>query len=94
MYNESTLHPRENSLADPRMGVNHSHLICNTCECKEPDCPGHFGHIELELPVYHIGFLDKINKVLRCVCYYCSKLLPDKVRIYLRFLLSKEKTRI
>ena len=79
MYNESQTDPRDDSLADPRMGVNQSQLICSTCDTKDPDCPGHFGHIELAVPIYHIGFLERINKVLRCVCYYCSKLLANKV---------------
>ena len=47
MYNESINHPRDNSLADPRLGANKSNLNCSTCLASEPDCPGHFGHIEL-----------------------------------------------
>jgi DNA-directed RNA polymerase II subunit RPB1 len=41
------------------------------------DCPGHFGHIELVKPVFHPGFLGVVNKVLRCVCWFCSTLLVD-----------------
>lgn len=43
------------------------------------ECPGHFGHIELAKPVFHVGFLVKTMKVLRCVCFFCSKLLVDSV---------------
>lgn len=43
------------------------------------ECPGHFGHIELAKPVFHVGFITKIMKVLRCVCFFCSKLLVDSV---------------
>lgn len=43
------------------------------------ECPGHFGHIELAKPVFHVGFVTKIMKVLRCVCFFCSKLLVDSV---------------
>ena len=42
------------------------------------DCPGHFGHVELAKPVFHIGFFNKTLRVLRCVCFYCSKVLVDK----------------
>ena len=28
-------------------------------------------------PVYHVAFLPKILKILRCVCFHCSKLLVD-----------------
>lgn len=45
------------------------------------ECPGHFGHIELAKPVFHVGFITKIMKVLRCVCFFCSKLLVDSVSI-------------
>ena len=44
------------------------------------ECPGHFGHIELAKPVFHVGFLGKTMKILRCVCFFCSKLLVDAVR--------------
>lgn len=47
------------------------------------ECPGHFGHIELAKPVFHVGFVTKIMKVLRCVCFFCSKLLVDSVSIFI-----------
>lgn len=31
-------------------------------------------------PVFHVGFLGKTMKILRCVCFFCSKLLVDSVR--------------
>ena len=42
-------------------------------------CPGHFGHIALNSPVYHAGMLSYIMKILKCVCFNCSKLLVCKV---------------
>ena len=55
------------------------------------DCPGHFGHIELAKPVYHIGFFNKTLRVLRCVCFYCSKLLIDKNNPKMAALLERTK---
>lgn len=62
----------------------HFRARCKTCDCtysgsgsKVNDCPGHFGHIELALPVYHVGFIDDVLRILRCVCYHCSRLLVD-----------------
>lgn len=49
-----------------------------TCAGNLTDCPGHFGHLELAKPVFHIGFLTKTLKILRCVCFYCGRLLIDK----------------
>lgn len=69
--------PKPKGLSDLRMGTIDRDWICETCHC-ENDCPGHFGHIELCRPVYHIGFLKNIVKVLRCVCIQCSRLLADE----------------
>lgn len=43
------------------------------------ECPGHFGHIDLAKPVFHVGFVTKTIKILRCVCFYCSKMLVSPV---------------
>jgi DNA-directed RNA polymerase II subunit RPB1 len=72
-------------LNDRRMGSVNFNERCKTCDCtyagsgsKMDDCPGHFGHIELCRPVYHCGFIDNVVKLLRCVCYHCSRLLADE----------------
>ncbi|KIH68336.1 RNA polymerase Rpb1, domain 5 [Ancylostoma duodenale] len=70
--------PKKGGLMDPRQGVIDRRGRCMTCAGNLADCPGHFAHLELARPVFHIGFLTKILKVLRCVCFYCSKLLLDK----------------
>ncbi|CAM9294553.1 unnamed protein product [Ectocarpus fasciculatus] len=76
--------PAYGGVNDPRMGSIDKRGRCKTCDCtytgsgsKVNDCPGHFGHIELALPVYHVGFIDDVVRVLRCVCYHCSRLLID-----------------
>jgi len=65
-------------LFDARMGVTETGEICNTCGQKNIHCPGHFGHIELARPIYHYHFIQITLKILKCVCYQCSKLLIDK----------------
>ena len=42
------------------------------------ECPGHFGHLELRKPMYHVSFLNTTLKVLRCVCFTCSAILDDQ----------------
>lgn len=32
----------------------------------------------LARPVYHVGFLTITLRILRCVCFYCSRLLCEK----------------
>lgn len=71
--------PKIGGLMDPRQGVIDRVAKCQTCAGNMAICPGHFGHIELAKPVYHIGYLTKVIKLLRCVCFYCSRLLIDPV---------------
>ena len=67
--------PKVGGLMDPMQGVIDRASRCLTCAGNMNECPGHFGHIDLAKPVYHIGFVQKTMKILRCVCFYCSKLL-------------------
>ena len=71
--------PKIGGLMDPRQGVVDRSSKCQTCAGNMTTCPGHFGHIELAKPVFHVAYLTKIIKMLRCVCFYCSKLLIDVV---------------
>ena len=70
--------PVINGLFDPRMGVLEPGLICPTDGKNYIKTPGYFGHIELVRPVYFIQFLSTVMKILRCVCFRCSKLLISK----------------
>ena len=65
-------------LFDPRMGVLEPGLICPTDGLDYMQTPGYFGHIELARPVFYIQYLSTILKILRCVCFKCSKLLISK----------------
>ena len=60
-------------LFDPRMGVLEHNKYCSTCQQKNIFCPGHFGHISLARPVFHPMFFDTVRKLLKCVCYRCSR---------------------
>ena len=65
-------------LFDPRMGVLEPGLICPTDGLDYMKTPGYFGHIELARPVFYIQYLTTIMKIVRCVCFKCSKLLISK----------------
>lgn len=62
-------------LFDPRMGILEHNAYCRTCEQKSIFCPGHFGHIVLARPIFHPLFFENTRKILRCVCFRCSRLL-------------------
>ena len=67
-------------LFDPRMGVLEPGMICPTDGLDYMQTPGYFGHIELARPLFYIQYLTTIMKILRCVCFKCSKLLISKDR--------------
>ena len=52
---ESKQRPREKGLNDPKLGSIDRAYKCATCDEGASECPGHFGHIELATPVFHIG---------------------------------------
>ncbi|GBG86864.1 hypothetical protein CBR_g42147 [Chara braunii] len=70
--------PKLGGLSDPRLGTMDRQMKCETCGGSMADCPGHFGHLELAKPMFHIGFLKTVLKLLRCVCYNCSRLRADE----------------
>lgn len=39
------------------------------------DCAGHFGFIQLELPVFHVGYFRHTIVILQCICKKCSRVL-------------------
>ena len=72
--------PKSGGLSDLRMGTMDRAFKCATDGANVQDCPGYFGHIELAKPMFHVGFITTVIKVLRCVSYHCSKILVEKAR--------------
>lgn len=85
--------PVPNGLFDPRMGVIDHNKVCITCEQKNTFCPGHFGHIKLAKPVFHVQFFPIVKNTLKCVCFYCSKLLVDPESEDMKAILNKKGNR-
>jgi len=75
---ENNNKPSPEGLFDPRMGVLEPGLICPTDGFTYIDTPGYFGHIELACPVFFITHIKDILKILRSICFKCSKLLLNK----------------
>ena len=76
-------------LFDIRMGSTEMDKICGTCGQNNIYCPGHFGHIELARPIYHYQFISTIQKILKCTCVQCSKLLINKESAQVKDLMKK-----
>ena len=68
-------HAFRQGLMDTKMGVIDPGMRCATCGNKHEECPSHFGHIQLELPVIHIGFVPLIKSCLGSTCNSCSMVL-------------------
>jgi DNA-directed RNA polymerase beta' subunit len=69
---------------DPRMGCDaETNLPCVTCNASPKECPGHFGHIELNEYIIHPLFYKQVVSFLRCCCIQCNRLLitEDQVSI-------------
>ncbi|KAK4741842.1 hypothetical protein SAY87_025430 [Trapa incisa] len=77
-YYDSNRKPIEGGLLDPRMGPPNKAGRCKTCGADFSGCPGHYGYLNLVLPVYNVGFLGKIVEVLKAVCKSCSRILLDE----------------
>ncbi|KAK5988731.1 DNA-directed RNA polymerase I subunit [Cladobotryum mycophilum] len=80
--NESTfdnlLNPVPGGLYDPALG-SWGDSPCATCNLNQSTCPGHPGHIQLPVPVYHPVFMDQAYRLLRATCVYCKGFrLPQK----------------
>lgn len=67
--------PRAGGALDPKMGVSSSSLECTTCHGNLASCHGHFGHIKLALPVFHVGYFKATIQILQGICKNCSAVL-------------------
>ena len=70
--------PIAGGLMDQRLGTLEPRQRCRTCGNIAINCPGHFGHIELAVPVVHVEFAKQIYKVLSATCRGCGSILLDE----------------
>ncbi|KAI1624964.1 DNA-directed RNA polymerase III subunit C1 [Exophiala viscosa] len=64
---------------DRRMGVSGKRDICATCGEQLQTCNGHFGHVRLVLPIFHVGYFKKVIQILQSICKDCSCILLSEV---------------
>lgn len=74
------MHPNSGGLYDIALGPGDKVELCGTCGLNYVHCPGHMGHIQLPLPVYHPVFFSSLFKLLRCTCFNCSRMLTPKAK--------------
>jgi DNA-directed RNA polymerase subunit A' len=79
-------------LMDGRLGTLEPRQRCKTCGNTAIRCPGHFGHIELAVPIVHIEFTKIIYDLLRATCRNCGRiLLPDETAKKVRARIDKTR---
>ncbi len=83
-YLDEVGNPVANGILDPRFGSPDPGSYCPICGNPRDYCPGHFGHIELAMPVVNVLFAGYIYNILRGACHNCGRIkLPDeKVELY------------
>ena len=67
--------PISGGLMDQRLGTLEPRQRCRTCGNISINCPGHYGHIELAVPVIHVEFAKHIYKLLSTTCRSCGRIL-------------------
>ncbi len=72
-------YPIEMGLMDMHLGVIEPNLRCRTCGGRVNECPGHFGVIELAMPVIHAGYAKEIKRLLQATCRACGRLIGDTI---------------
>ena len=77
---DSLNHPVIGGLYDPALGPVEKNGRCSTCGLGSAQCPGHFGHIDLCLPVYNPLTFPQLFQLLRLTCLYCHKLRMSTTR--------------
>lgn len=69
--------PITSGLMDGRLGTLEPRQRCKTCGNTAIRCPGHFGHIELAVPTFHIEFTKIIHNLLTSTCRNCGRILIE-----------------
>ncbi|CUI14455.1 DNA-directed RNA polymase III large subunit, putative [Bodo saltans] len=75
---------------DRRLGVCDRTGLCATCGLKSIDCVGHSGHVDLALPVFHLGYFTTVLRICRTICKQCSRVLltDEEIAYHKRRFLS------
>lgn len=69
LYNrDASRTPMQYGMLDRRMGMSVKDAICGTCGKGLAECVGHFGYIDLELPVFHVGYFKAVITILQTIC--------------------------
>ncbi|KAL8228775.1 hypothetical protein R6Q57_013675 [Mikania cordata] len=61
-------------LSNPFLGLPLELGKCESCGAAEVgECEGHFGYIELPIPIYHPSHINELKRILSLICLKCLK---------------------
>lgn len=66
--------PTPGGLYDAALGPYTRKDRCTTCKMNHFQCPGHFGHIELAVPVFNPLLFQSLLRLYRSMCIFCHRL--------------------
>lgn len=80
LYNQDQKRtPVANGVLDLKLGVSQKGAVCETCNQGLNECIGHFGYVDLALPVFHIGHFRVTVTILQTICKKCSRVMLKNV---------------
>ncbi|TVU36980.1 hypothetical protein EJB05_18942, partial [Eragrostis curvula] len=66
---------------NPSLGLPLQLGTCDCCGVTQVDqCQGHFGFIELPVPIYHPSHITELGKILNMICLRCLRLKNVKLK--------------
>lgn len=69
-------------LSNPFLGLPLEFGRCESCGTSDPGkCEGHFGYIELPIPIYHPSHVSELKRMLSLLCLKCLKMRNNKFPI-------------
>ncbi len=86
---KSSLAVESGSVYDPRLGSVSNDALCETCNENMWSCNGHFGHIDLNIPI--VLFHKQCVSMLKCFCFECHRLLCSKEELELNKISGYER---
>uniref|UniRef100_A0AC34Q6R1 DNA-directed RNA polymerase n=1 Tax=Panagrolaimus sp. JU765 TaxID=591449 RepID=A0AC34Q6R1_9BILA len=68
-------HPLPNGLHDLKLGPTEYGGRCETCKQIAKYCPGHYGYIHLDVPVFHPVLFPFMFNLLKGSCIFCHRFM-------------------
>ena len=68
----------DKSLRSEVFGKTSQNGRCTICNKFWTGCPGHWGHIDLASPVFHVGWMNAVLYWCRITCHACGRVQENK----------------